>query len=142
MKAAMEFIQERRPSASPNAGFAAALSDLEEDLHGCRTVKVRQPKLSWIPILHKTEPAGSPPCHPGSRPCYLSMFFQTCTVLENPQGPCHPFISAWKSCPQPVLHVLSDMEQPGPSRDRLTWKGRAERNVYNTLQTLIYAKSV
>ncbi|KAK9806465.1 hypothetical protein WJX73_010630 [Symbiochloris irregularis] len=41
MKEAMEYMLERRPSASPNAGFAAALSDLEEDLHGCRTMKVR-----------------------------------------------------------------------------------------------------
>lgn len=40
MKEAMDFVVERRSAASPNAGFAAALSDLEEDLHGCRTVKV------------------------------------------------------------------------------------------------------
>lgn len=43
MREAMDFITARRPTASPNAGFAAALSDLEEDLHGFRTVKVLLP---------------------------------------------------------------------------------------------------
>ena len=40
-KEALEFVSAARPQASPNAGFMARLLELDQKLHGKRTVKVR-----------------------------------------------------------------------------------------------------
>lgn len=39
-KEALEFVSAARPQASPNAGFMARLLELDQKLHGKRTVKV------------------------------------------------------------------------------------------------------
>lgn len=73
MKEAMDFVVERRSAASPNAGFAAALSDLEEDLHGCRTVKVKS---------SKPEPRVCPHCDQvvGISTASLQIHLKRCTL--------------------------------------------------------------
>lgn len=41
LKQALEFVCEKRPQVSPNAGFMTRLIRLEEQLHGTKTVKVK-----------------------------------------------------------------------------------------------------
>eukprot|EP00887_Chlorella_sp_A99_P007916 scaffold12.g7916.t1 len=51
LKRALELVQRQRPEAAPNAGYVAALLQLEEQLFGQQTVKVRKtkPELKTCP---------------------------------------------------------------------------------------------
>lgn len=42
LRRALEWVQRHRPEAAPNAGYMAALLQLEEGLFGEQTVKVRR----------------------------------------------------------------------------------------------------
>ena len=46
LKEALEFVTAARPGANPNAGFMAHLLELDENLCGRQTVKVRCVSIS------------------------------------------------------------------------------------------------
>ena len=48
LKQALQFVSGQRPQISPNAGFMASLIQLEESLHGTKTVKA-SPKATCSP---------------------------------------------------------------------------------------------